>query len=89
MDELSKDSLEPRLIEVLDSGDAQLVGMAVWILGELNCAFSIPHLDRLFQRTKDFDLKCAILDALCKIGTSEAIEVMRRMGGRECSMAGN
>jgi HEAT repeat protein len=66
-------NFDDKLINSLGHPVRETVGMAVWILGERKTVGAVAPLVRLFEMTDNPFLQRAILDALDKIGTEDAL----------------
>lgn len=84
--ESEKKNFEEKLLNALGHKEPETVEMVVWVLGELKSEKAIQPLNALLKRSESFHLKCAILDALAKIGTHEAISAILETCGREVGM---
>lgn len=87
--ESEKMNFEEKLLNALGHKEPETVEMVVWVLGELKSEKATQPLNALLKRTESFHLKCAILDALSKIGTHEAISAILETCGREIGMVRN
>ncbi len=84
--EHEKKSFDEKLIQALGHPIRETAAMAVWILGERKISESVVPLIRLFEQTDNPFLQRAILDALDKIGTEDALNFIMESLDHHISM---
>lgn len=67
---------EKKVINALKHPERETVQRAVWILGRLKSIESVKPLMSLFEKTDNPYIKAEILDALDKMGTPKATNII-------------
>jgi HEAT repeat protein len=71
-------TFEEKLINALTHPERETVRRAVYILGRLKSVLAVKDLRALFDRTGDPYVKRETLEALDRIGTEEAVDLIRK-----------